>query len=431
MPADTIEGMGAPRAAGDHSHKLTFFRQSGWLMITTVATGFFTWGVHFLSKKVPVAEWGAVVTLLAVVMNVPGMPLQMVFAQQSAAAIATHRERQLGGMLRLAWAGTFVICVLGAIFLFLAQDKLMAEWKITHAAALWVTLIAILLSFWMPMFMGVMQGQQNFLWLGWGGILSGAVRLGSAALIVLAFHGLAASVMGGVAIGLTVAVGIGIWQTRQIWAGPAEAFDRGALLNQMLPLMFGFAAWQFLFSGDMMFVKAYFSEENAAYYGAAGTLSRALVWFVGPITSVMFPKIVHSAARSEKSNLLGLTLLATGILALLGVGGLYVLGPFAVKLVYKPEYVAVAAAVLPWYAGAMVPLVLANVLVNNLLARSHFGIVPVLVLLAIAYGVTLSHVHHSLIQVLQILGGFNLILLAVCALFTWGGRRSDPGLTTP
>ena len=53
-------------------------------------------------------------------------------------------------------------------------------------------------------------------------------------------------------------------------------------------------------------------------------------------------------------------------------------------------YVQIAASVLPWYAWAMVPLALANVLVNNLLARSQFRIVPALAVLAAAYGVALA-----------------------------------------
>ena len=75
---------------------------------------------------------------------------------------------------------------------------------------------------------------------------------------------------------------------------------------------------------------------------------------------------------------------------------------------------------LPWYAGAMLPFCLANVLVNNLLAKSDFRPVPAIVALAIAYGVTLTFVHGSLVTVLQMVGLFNLLLLAICAWFTWG-----------
>jgi hypothetical protein len=192
-----------------------------------------------------------------------------------------------------------------------------------------------------------------------------------------------------------------------------------------VPLLLGFGACQFVFTADTMFVDAYFPTITA-FYVAAGTLSRALVWVVGPLTSVMFPKIVHSTAKAEKLDLLGVTLLCTGILVGCGAVSLWVLGPWLVKLVWPADYVPWAMRLLPWYAAAMVPLSLANVLVNNLLARSRFQIVPVLVLIAIAYGLTLTYAHSSPEVILRILCVFNLIVLAACAWFTWGTNGARP-----
>jgi hypothetical protein len=98
-------------------------------------------------------------------------------------------------------------------------------------------------------------------------------------------------------------------------------------------------------------------------------------------------------------------------------------GPLLVKIVYKSTFVAEAVKLLPWYAGAMVPLAMANVMVNDLLARERYGVVPWMVLLAVAYGFTLpwmlSH-HPGHIEIaLQTLGVFNLLLFGVCAMFTW------------
>jgi hypothetical protein len=46
---------------------------------------------------------------------------------------------------------------------------------------------------------------------------------------------------------------------------------------------------------------------------------------------------------------------------------------------------------LPWYAGAMIPLALANVLANDLLARGRFKAVPFMIVLALAYAFTLPY----------------------------------------
>ncbi len=85
-------------------------------------------------------------------------------------------------------------------------------------------------------------------------------------------------------------------------------------------------------------------------------------------------------------------------------------------------------ALLPWYAGAMIPLSLAFVLVNDLLARGRFAIVPAMVLVALAYGLTLpyllNHFPRRLETVLQTLGVFNLILFGVCVWFSFKSPRS-------
>jgi O-antigen/teichoic acid export membrane protein len=417
MPAETTEP--APVAAETRPHA-AFFRQSGWLMIANVGSGVMMYAVHLLNKKVPPEQYGIFGVLLAVAMFVPSMPLQMVMAQQTAQALATDRKRELSGMIRMAWLGTFGLCLLLALGTFIWQKDILAGWQITNPADLWITVFVVLFSFWLPMFWGVLQGQQNFLWFGWTYIFNGIGRLGIASFLVLALGAYAGGMMLGVCLGLAVGVGVAIWQTRPLWLLRAQTFDWRSLLKQIVPLMLGFAAVQFFFTADTMFVKAYFSGDDAAFYVSAGTLSRGLMWLVVPLATVMFPKIVHSVARSEKSNLLGVVLLGTAVLAAGGAVGLTILGPWVVKLAYSKQYVSVAAAVLPWYAWAMVPLSLAYALVNNLMARSQFRIVPVLLLLAAAYGIALTQFHDTLITVLRTLGVFNLLLLGACALFTWG-----------
>jgi O-antigen/teichoic acid export membrane protein len=428
MLAEKTQPAAAPATStSPHGH---FFRQSGWLMVANVGGGMLMWAVHLLAKKIPAAEYGVFGVLLAVVMCVPNMPLQMVFAQQTAKALATNRERELAGMIRLAWLGTFGLWLVVVVGAWIWQADILERWQITNPAGLWITLPVILFSLWLPLFWGVMQGQQNFLWIGWSNIFNGVGRLGLAAFIVLLLGGYAAGIMTGVCLGLAVAVGIGIWQTRMLWELPAQPFDWRHLLAQIIPLMLGFGAVQFFLTADTMFVKRYFPGDITGFYVSAGTLSRALLWLVLPLATVMFPKIVHSAAKSEESNLLGLVLLGTAVLAAGGASGLWILGPWIVKLVYTQAYVQTAAAVLPWYAWAMVPLTLANVLINNLLARSQFRVVPALTVLAVAYGVVLAVVgRHAgsladpqagLRMMLQTLGAFNLLLLAVCATFTWG-----------
>jgi threonine/homoserine/homoserine lactone efflux protein len=71
----------------------------------------------------------------------------------------------------------------------------------------------------------------------------------------------------------------------------------------------------------------------------------------------------------------------------------------------------------------MVPLALANVLVNNLLAREQFRIVPWLVAVAAAYGFALTQFHDSFLTVIKTIGVFTLVFLGVAVWFTWRKQK--------
>jgi O-antigen/teichoic acid export membrane protein len=408
----------------DHKPHAAFFRQSGWLMFANIVAGLMAFGVHPLAKKIPESEYSIFVTMLMVASCIPTMPVQMVFAQQTAGALATNRRGQLAGIIRMGWLWTLILWAAAAVVALCFQKQIAERWQLASLDVLWVTLAVVLMNLWMPLFSGVLQGRQDFFWLGWASITAGLGRVAVAVVIVLALHGGATGMMLGAFAGLGTWAAIAIWRTRDLWLARPERFDGRGLFKQVAPLMLGFGACQFLFTSDTMFAKAFFSGDEMASYGAAGTLSRALLWLVLPLAAVMFPKIVHATAKSEKSNLLGIVLLGTAALAICGTAGLCLVGPIVVKLVYTPQYVALTTKLLPWYATAMIPLTLANVLVNDLMARARYRVVLPMVLLVVAYGFTLPFMLHTfpgrMEVALQTLGVFNLLLLGICAWFVWG-----------
>ena len=409
----------------ESQQRSSFFRQSGWLMIANIGGGMMMWAVHLLTRAIGPKEYGIFGVLLAVVMLVPNMPLTMVLAHQTAQGLARRKERELSGMIRLALIGTFAVWLVGAVIVALFHQQILTKWGITNSLGLWLTLLAVLGALWQPIFWGVLQGSQNFLWWGWSMIINGIGRFVIAAGLVWMLvsiqskNSYAAGIMAGVLAGYVVSTALAAWHARALWTAPTQPFDRGALLREAVPPLFAFAAFQFLLTADTMFVKSYFSSEDAGFYVSAGTLSRALMWLVGPLAAVMFPRLVHSAAKSEKSNLMGLVLIGTAVLAITGAASLSFLGPLIVKIVSGPAFVAVTSSLLPWYAFAMVPLCVANVLLNNLLAQSSAKAAVPLLLLAVAYGFALTRFHDTLQMVLKTMGLCNIVLLAVCAFFTW------------
>ncbi len=387
-------------------------------MIANIGGGALMWAVHFLNRFLPTGQYGGFGVFLAFLMLLPNIPLQMVLTQQTARGLANNTERQLSGIIRMFLLTAGIVWLLGAVVVLYFQRDILDYLKMTDPTGLWITLLIVLFALWLPMFWGMLQGQQNFLWLGWTMMTNGIGRLTVAAIAVIALAAGAAGMMAGVLMGYVIAVSLAAWQTRSLWLASPQSFDWRGLLRQVVPLLIAFVGFQILFTADTILVKSYFSEAEEDFYVGAGTLSRALLWLVLPLASVMFPRLVHSAAKSEKSNLMGMVLLGTAVLSILGSLSLSLLGPFITPMVYK-NTAAQVSALLPWYSAAMVPLALSNVLLNQLLSRpdSKWILAIFVLIAAIGYLFAITQFHSSLVMVLKVMGIANVVLLGICAAF--------------
>jgi len=407
--------------------KQTFFRQGSWMMLASVVAGAFMFAVHFFSDAVGQEEYGIFGTLLSMLANIsiPGLGLQMIFAQQTAAAVTQGQERRLTGSMRGVLFGTMLIWLVTAAGVGVFSGQILGTLHISPAALV-VTVLLGLVTMWKPIFYGVLQGKQNFLWMGWASMLSGLGRISAVAIIVRLLGGRAAGMMTGALFGELIALSIGAWQSRSNWSGPAETVEWRAWLGKVIPLTLGFGAFQFMFMIDPLFIRSFFDQSQTGGYVAAGTLSRALVLFTGPLAAVMFPKIVRSLASSQETDMLKVTLWSTAVLA--GLGAIFVayILPFGLRIFFKGAFVS-GIPLMPPFAASMAVLTVANVLINNLMARGRFQVVPWLVLVVGAYALTLLKFHRSVEQVIYTLGAFSVLMAFTCLLFTWrAGLQRDP-----
>ena len=421
--------------------KFAFFRQSGWMVIATSASGVFMVLVHRAATwppgGMPDDQYSLFATFLQVLnfMSIPSVALQMTLVQQTVAAEAQHSTKSLVGAFRALMGGTFLLWLAGCTFLYFAQDQIVRDYRLTNPALIWVTAGLGLFSLWTPITLGILQGRQNFLWLGWVAMLTGAIRLGGVFVLVRILGGHATGAMTGALLGMAAALAIAAWHTRDLWRGESERFAWASWLKRMLPITLGYGAATYMLLLDMIVVRRFFTGlpgeglqgapgnpgDETALYGAAGTFGRAVFFFLAPLTTVMFPKIAQSAVKSEKTNVLAQ---AVGVTALMGVGAglfctFFVEYPF--RLIF-PESYKRALELIPLFAWCMLPLPLANVLINNLLARERYAVVPWLTVIAVAYYFALTHAAQiqprRFENIIWTLGGFGLLLLITCICFT-------------
>jgi O-antigen/teichoic acid export membrane protein len=410
----------------EEKHHVTFFRQSGWMMIATTIGGALMYAVHPIAKKMD-TDYAVFMTMLQAVnlMGIPGVGLQSTFAQEAAGAMTPEHERKLAGAFRGVLVATFFIWLAMVAAAVLYREPIQREMKISNIASLWVTLLVGLTMLWRPIVQGVLQGRQNFLWLGNVMIADGIGRLAGVALIVGVLANKAAGAMTAALLGMIFVVGVGGWFCRDLLRGPVEPLKWREWLKRVGPLTIGLGASQFMLAADMIFVQRYFAEDKTKFYAAAGMIGRALVYFTAPVATVMFPKLARSRATGEKTNALALAL---GLTALAGAGAALactIMPTLPLRIVYDKSFLDVSGPLVPWFAWSMVPLTLSVVMINSLMAQGRFGSVPWLLAVAVSYGVTLYYRHDTFIQVIQTIGIFSTLLAAICAWFTFRHSRKE------
>jgi O-antigen/teichoic acid export membrane protein len=411
-----------------------FLRQSSWMVIATFAGGALMALVHTVARRMGPEEYSTFVTLLRVliIMGIPTAALQTIFARQAAAVTNDVQRRNLTASVRALLLGTFLVWVVCAAAVLATMRPLSHLLKVSNPVALYLTLVIGWTGLWIPLAKGLLQGQHRFLGLGWLQISDGVGRFGVMLLVILCFGGKAAAAMLAAVVGQLLTISIGAWLTYPIWSvRPASAFDWKGWLAEALPLTLGLGTVLLMSSIDMVFVQGLFTDtRQTALYGGAMLTGFAIIQFIAPVALVMFARVAQNVARSERGESLSLTLWATILFGALAGIGCTLLPALPLRLMYfgNPEMWK-AAPLVPWFAWALLPLTVANVLIQNILARARFQAVLWLVLVPPAYAAALClqapilvgmNQFDAFIRIIQTLGAASTVL---CLLAAWFSRQ--------
>ena len=140
------------------------------MMIAGVSSGALMYLVHpIVARELPKSEYGVFTTLLQVIslMSIPAVGLQPVIAQQAAAAITDEQQCVVASEFRGVWHAIFFIWLAMAALVAIFWHQVLAGLQIENSAALGMAVAIGLAAMWTPLIGGILQGRQNFFWLGW------------------------------------------------------------------------------------------------------------------------------------------------------------------------------------------------------------------------------------------------------------------------
>lgn len=347
-------------------------------------------------------------------LGVPGTAMQLDLARRTAwgttvPGSAPGSRMVFSALFRMT--PYFLAVVLG---LFLLRHALADFFNTTDPWTVALAGMAALVMIMGTVTLGFFSGMQWFFLLGVLGLGMALLRVLLGWLLAHLGMGAGAGVVATGAIGLLPIICLGVLIRR--FRGEKRAPPMGTTgegVFRLAVLVIGVNA--VLTNMDLLLVKHYFSEEEAARFATAGIFGRAMIFFLGPMGMALVPlSTVQTTRANEGQNqmlwqCLKLCLLL-GIIAAIAGGFLADVALVIMKGHELPDGVPL----LRQYLWAMLPFALVTIVMNHVLAVKSWQLAWQAVAMSALYPLGVVCWHRSLEDVLMVnfISG-NLILLVL------------------
>ena len=254
------------------------------------------------------AEMIAAISLLAL-LSVPGAALNSLVIKVSGDLFVQGQGHQLWSWLTRTAARVGVVGLAIAVALGLLSGWISDLLQFDGVASILVVGSAIILSLVAIVVKGSLAGTSSFLFLGIISVAETASRLGAGAGMVL-LGWAAAGAVAGSSVGAAVAViggAVILFRVTRRTNGPERVETQPMMGGRDQLRVVGIAfALAIVLNADILFVKAYFNDIQAANYSAVALIGRTLFFATSPVSIVLLPHVIrrYSSGRSIVPSLL-------------------------------------------------------------------------------------------------------------------------------
>ena len=397
-----------------HSDKL--IKSSSLLFVAAMVTNVFNYAFQItMGRMLSPKEYGLMNALLAlfVIMVVPVAPLFTVITHKTAEYKALGDLAAIHDLHR-KMSRRVILAGLCGLVLFLILSPYLRDYlhmsSIVPIVIIGMSLIAAL-SY--PVNLAVLQGVQDYTWLGILSSLGGPAKFLFTVLFVWAGFGVSGVMAGMVASGLL------LWSMSYFPTGRHLIHVKGSngaaehvSFTDAIPVFLAVFAFTLLTQADMVLVNRYFTAQDAAgIYASAAVLGKAVMYIPGAIVLALFPMVSEQYALNRGSrHLLFKALIMTMAISGSGAVFFYLFPVSIIGVVYGNQYTE-AASILKYYGLAMLPMALLMVLMNYLIAREKnlFSYIMIVGALLEIFAIILFH--DSLMQIVLIMLTAGTLLL--------------------
>jgi O-antigen/teichoic acid export membrane protein len=380
---------------------------------------------HFsMTRMLGVQSYAVLSSLISVsfVAVIPAAVAVTVVAKYAAQYNALGERAKLWALIRRVLAGSTITAILVFGGGSAVREPIGAFLHIADPLALTLCLGIIAVMFIEPVLRGVLQGVEDFASYGISYAIEGIGKLACAIVLVRAGYGVDGALLGAL-LGSLVALAYTIRPIISYRVTGAQTyvhFDIVRLIVLTSGSAVGMASMSLLGFMDMLFVKHYFSAEQAGIYAAASLAGKIVYFMVGFAPTILLPKAsAHSRIGGSPVRLLAQAGALTGVISLATLVVFAFAPHLVITAIAGAKYEGAASFVLG-YGCAMAFLAAANLVINYKIGMHQFDFVIPAITIPIAEAVGISMYHQSLLNVVTVLlVGHALMFLGT--LFRVGG----------
>ncbi len=373
-----------------------------------------------------VESYAQVNTVLAIVsvLSIPTTIITMICARYIALNTSIGNEHKIAAVLRALFQ--FIIIV--AIILMIAMLFLMNG--ITQIFALdsrWYVIGALaiaILNLCFSITAGTLQGMKQFFPYGVQTILTALGKLVFSVGFILigwSVYGVMAAVM----IGIVLAIGYGLrymgnYVKEAVLRKGKSGLDAREFLRYSVGTVVAQGCVVALTSGDILLVKAYFSDTEAGLYSSAMVIGKISMYVSTAIIATLFPMVVEKYEKGENTvPLFRKAMLYGGGVSVLCAVGMVTLGNLVISILFGERYME-AIQFLPAVCMYVVPLTFVTIFMNYTLAINRLKMFDIFALAGVIAIIGLSLFFHATVQQMMIIcGGVLWVVFAGNLMSLW------------
>jgi O-antigen/teichoic acid export membrane protein len=369
-----------------------------------------------IAHKLKPDDFAAINSLISIttIISSPLLTFQSAVAKYSAEYKARNQNGKvqvlLSGMLKKAFFFAFFTLV---VFSFLSP-LLLLKLKINSLPSGYMLAALLALGWILPVLLGGIQGLELFKWLSSVTVVTGALKLGLAAIFIFLGFNIAGA-LGAILLSTVIGVIMLCVPVRKFLTVEthSEKVDLREIFIFMLPVGVSTFCFMNLINMDMVLVKYFFTPQSSGIYSMAQMVGKVFWFLPMAISIVMFPKTSGLCASNlDTSHTLKRSLSYAAVLCVVA-SVVYNFFPALTLKILTGKVVAESLFVGRLFSVSMVFFAVLFILINYFLSIKDLRFIKYLIFFTIAQFLAIVFVHNSLTQVQLLLCVNSFVLLCI------------------